>query len=192
MKRKVMLCYVLTVLMLLLVACSTTNSTSENKNGAIKEVMIGETVTIGEWEVKVEGFNTTKVLRHSQFAVRNASDDEAFFACKISAKNLGTADAVFLPFITDSPFVKEKTVGIEVKLIYNDKYEYIPDYGTMMYTIFSATVAPLKTETENLYFDIPAEAAEANIPLVLQLSFEGEVYKWSGVPVAVEVIDDGL
>ena len=156
------------------VATSSVSSTVVSTIEDVRTIAIGETATIGGWEITVTsieyapelkaqtenmmGSNTIAAGEGKQFVIVNAQ-------LKNTAENLEM-------FLLDTPY-SEYT---KETLIYDGKYEYSGYSTASALNIYSSlvhtTVSPLETKTGYIAFAVPNEVVESEKPLQLKIEQE--------------------
>ncbi|CAH1217855.1 hypothetical protein PAECIP111893_04320 [Paenibacillus plantiphilus] len=182
------------VLMLLMTACSAgtetgktgdtsgqkTNATTDGNDSAAKEAEapsmynVGDTVTIGDWEVKLESFEYKPELKPNDVIVFSPDEGNIYAIANVTVKNIGSEVNTFLPVIS----MKNKDVGVMLK--YDDKYDFtstnLLGYQEQLYM---ASLNPLSTKTGEIVFDTVKEVQDSDKPLYLIFTLGDDKYKFA-------------
>ena len=155
-------------------AATSTAAVSSNAESSAEEVStvaIGETATIGGWEITVTSVEYASELTPiSQSPVANntlsASEGNQFAIVNVQVKNISEDLESFLP---STSFVEHT----EETLIYDGKYNYNGRSTEGLISTFNSlvdkVVSPLETKTGYIAFDVPNEVAESEKPLQLKI-----------------------
>lgn len=145
---------------------STVDSTIEE----VRTIAIGETATIGGWEITVTSIEyapeLTPISQSSMGVPIPASDGNQFAIVNVQVKNISEDLESFLP---STSFVEHT----EETLIYDGKYNYNGRSTEGLISTFNSLVdkviSPLETKTGYIAFDVPNEVAESEKPLQLKI-----------------------
>ena len=146
------------------------SSSAESSAEEVSTVAIGETATIGGWEITVTSVEyapeLTPISQSSMAVPIPASDGNQFAIVNVQVKNISEDLESFLP---STSFVEHT----EETLIYDGKYNYNgrSTEGTMgtYNSLINEVVSPLETKTGYIAFDVPNEVAESEKPLELKI-----------------------
>ena len=149
---------------------ATVSSNAESSAEEVSTVAIGETATIGGWEITVTSVEyapeLTPISQSSMAVPIPASDGNQFAIVNVQVKNISEDLESFLP---STSFVEHT----EETLIYDGKYNYNgrSTEGTMgtYNSLINEVVSPLETKTGYIAFDVPNEVAESEKPLELKI-----------------------
>ena len=176
-----------------LVGCGSNSSAESNGSAAtstaavsssveeVSTVAIGETATIGGWEITVTSVEYAPELKAVSSSPMesdtiSASDGNQFVIVNVQIKNIDSSSQIFLPDTPISGYTQET-------LIYDGTYEYRGRSTTSSLNIFNSVihkvVSPLETKTGYIAFDVPNEVAESEKPLQLRIEEEKD-YKTLG------------
>ena len=165
-----------------LVGCGSSSSTEGSGSAAtstaavsssaeeVSTVAIGETATIGGWEITVTSVEyapeLTPISQSSMAVPIPASDGNQFAIVNVQVKNISEDLESFLP---STSFVEHT----EETLIYDGKYNYNGRSTEGLISTFNSlvdkVVSPLETKTGYIAFDVPNEVAESEKPLELKI-----------------------
>ncbi len=165
-----------------LVGCGSSSSTEGSGSAAtstaavsssaeeVSTVAIGETATIGGWEITVTSVEyapeLTPISQSSMAVPIPASDGNQFAIVNVQVKNISEDLESFLP---STSFVEHT----EETLIYDGKYNYNGRSTEGLISTFNSlvdkVVSPLETKTGYIAFDVPNEVAESEKPLQLKI-----------------------
>ena len=165
-----------------LVGCGSSSSTEGSGSAAtstaavsssaeeVSTVAIGETATIGGWEITVTSVEyapeLTPISQSSMAVPIPASDGNQFAIVNVQVKNISEDLESFLP---STSFVEHT----EETLIYDGKYNYNGRSTEGLISTFNSlvdkVVSPLETKTGYTAFDVPNEVAESEKPLQLKI-----------------------
>ena len=154
-------------------AATSTAAVSSNAESSAEEVStvaIGETATIGGWEITVTSVEyapeLTPISQSSMAVPIPASDGNQFAIVNVQVKNISEDLESFLP---STSFVEHT----EETLIYDGKYNYNGRSTEGLISTFNSlvdkVVSPLETKTGYIAFDVPNEVAESEKPLQLKI-----------------------
>ena len=154
-------------------AATSTAAVSSNAESSAEEVStvaIGETATIGGWEITVTSVEyapeLTPISQSSMAVPIPASDGNQFAIVNVQVKNISEDLESFLP---STSFVEHT----EETLIYDGKYNYngrsTEGLMSTYNSLINKTVSPLETKTGYIAFDVPNEVAESEKPLQLKI-----------------------
>lgn len=124
---------------------------------------LGETGTIGNWQVAVTGSETAKRV-DEDIMYFEASEGNQYIMIDTTVENTGKQAASFLSMVTidGSP---------DAKLIYGDGYEYKPTglIGSEK-ELQDTPVNPLEKKDGRITFEVPDTVVESNEPLTLTIT----------------------
>ena len=149
---------------------STVDSTIED----VKTIAIGETATIGGWEITVTSIEYAPELKAQTENMMGsntiaAGEGKQFVIVNAQLKNTAENLEMFLPDTPYSEYTKET-------LIYDGKYEYSGYSTASALNIYSSlvhtTVSPLETKAGYIAFAVPNEVVESEKPLQLKIEQE--------------------
>ena len=193
MKKVFLVLAACTVVSAALVGCGSSSSAESNGSAAtstaaisssveeVSTVAIGETATIGGWEITVTSVEYAPELKAVSSSPMgsdtiSASDGNQFVIVNVQIKNINSSSQIFLPDTPISGYTQET-------LIYDGTYEYRGRSTTSSLNIFNSVihkvVSPLETKTGYIAFDVPNEVAESEKPLQLRIEEEKD-YKTLG------------
>ena len=146
------------------------SSNAESSAEEVSTVAIGETATIGSWEITVTSVEyapeLTPISQSSMAVPIPASDGNQFAIVNVQVKNISEDLESFLP---STSFVEHT----EETLIYDGKYNYNGRSTEGLISTFNSlvdkVVSPLETKTGYIAFDVPNEVAESEKPLQLKI-----------------------
>ena len=146
------------------------SSSAESSAEEVSTVAIGETATIGGWEITVTSVEyapeLTPISQSSMAVPIPASDGNQFAIVNVQVKNISEDLESFLP---STSFVEHT----EETLIYDGKYNYNGRSTEGLISTFNSlvdkVVSPLETKTGYIAFDVPNEVAESEKPLQLKI-----------------------
>ncbi len=147
------------------------SSSAESSAEEVNTVAIGETATIGGWEITVTSVEyapeLTPISQSPSFKhTISASEGNQFVIVNAQIKNTSEDLDIFLPDSSFTEYTKET-------LIYDGKYNYNgrSTEGTMgtYNSLINEVVSPLETKTGYIAFDVPNEVAESEKPLQLKI-----------------------
>ncbi|MEE0251791.1 MAG: DUF4352 domain-containing protein [Acutalibacteraceae bacterium] len=146
------------------------SSSAESSTEEVSTVAIGETATIGGWEITVTSVEyapeLTPISQSSMAVPIPASDGNQFAIVNVQVKNISEDLESFLP---STSFVEHT----EETLIYDGKYNYNGRSTEGLISTFNSLVdkviSPLETKTGYIAFDVPNEVAESEKPLQLKI-----------------------
>ena len=156
------------------VATSSVSSTVVSTIEDVRTIAIGETATIGGWEITVTSIEYAPELKAQTENMRGsntiaAGEGKQFVIVNAQLKNTAENLEMFLPDTPYSEYTKET-------LIYDGKYEYSGYSTASALNIYSSlvhtTVSPLETKTGYIAFAVPNEVVESEKPLQLKIEQE--------------------
>ncbi len=153
-----------------------TSTAAVSSNGVssaeeVSTIAIGETATIGGWEITVTSVEYAPELKAVSSSPMesdtiSASDGNQFAIVNVQIKNIDSSSQIFLPDTPLSGYTQET-------LIYDGTYEYNGRSTTSSLNIFNSVVhkvvSPLESKTGYIAFDVPNEVAESEKPLQLKI-----------------------
>ncbi len=156
------------------VATSSVSSTVVSTIEDVRTIAIGETATIGGWEITVTSIEYAPELKAQTENMMgsntiDAGEGKQFVIVNAQLKNTAENLEMFLPDTPYSEYTKET-------LIYDGKYEYSGYSTASALNIYSSlvhtTVSPLETKTGYIAFAVPNEVVESEKPLQLKIEQE--------------------
>lgn len=156
------------------VATSSVSSTVVSTIEDVRTIAIGETATIGGWEITVTSIEYAPELKAQTENMMGsntiaAGEGKQFVIVNAQLKNTAENLEMFLPDTPYSEYTKET-------LIYDGKYEYSGYSTASALNIYSSlvhtTVSPLETKTGYIAFAVPNEVVESEKPLQLKIEQE--------------------
>ena len=156
------------------VATSSVSSTVVSTIEDVRTIAIGETATIGGWEITVTSIEYAPELKAQTENMMGsntiaAGEGKQFVIVNAQLKNTAENLEMFLPDTPYSEYTKEA-------LIYDGKYEYSGYSTASALNIYSSlvhtTVSPLETKTGYIAFAVPNEVVESEKPLQLKIEQE--------------------
>ena len=146
-------------------------SSNAESSAEASTIAIGETATIGEWEITVTSVEYASELKAvlslpMEKDTISASDGNQFVIVNVQIKNIDSSSQMFLPDIPLSGYTQET-------LIYDGTYEYNGRSTALSLNTFNSViqkvVSPLETKTGYIAFDVPTEVTESEKPLQLKI-----------------------
>ena len=139
---------------------TTTTENPEATTEATASLALGETGTIGDWNVTVTGSKTDKRVDENMMYFE-ASESNQYIMIDVTVENTGKQAASFLSMVTVDG-------DPNAKLIYGDGYEYKPT-GLMgsekdLQDVF---VNPLEKKEGRITFEVPDTVVESDEPITL-------------------------
>lgn len=147
------------------------SSNAESSAEEASTIAIGETATIGGWEITVTSVEYAPELKAvlslpMEKDTISASDGNQFVIVNVQIKNIDSSSQMFLPDNPLSGYTQET-------LIYDGTYEYNGRSTALSLNTFNSVihkvVSPLETKTGYIAFDVPNEVAESEKPLQLKI-----------------------
>lgn len=142
---------------------TTTTETPETTTEAAASLALGETGTIGNWQVVVTGSEATKRVDEDMMYFE-ASEGNQYIMIDVTVENTGKQAASFLSMVTldGDP---------DAKLIYGDGYEYKPT-GLMgsEKELQDTPVNPLEKKDGRITFEVPDTVVKSDEPLTLTIT----------------------
>lgn len=142
---------------------TTTTETPEVTTEAAASLVLGETGTIGNWQVTVTGSETAKRVDEDMMYFE-ASEGNQYIMIDVAVENTGKQATSFLSMVTldGDP---------DAKLIYGDGYEYKPT-GLMgsEKELQDTPVNPLEKKDGRITFEVPDTVVESDEPLTLTIT----------------------
>lgn len=139
---------------------TTTTETPEVTTEAAASLVLGETGTIGNWQVTVTGSETAKRVDEDMMYFE-ASEGNQYIMIDVAVENTGKQATSFLSMVTldGDP---------DAKLIYGDGYEYKPT-GLMgsEKELQDTPVNPLEKKDGRITFEVPDTVVESDEPITL-------------------------
>lgn len=151
---------------------SAENANNEQKDDAVtaeptkepeesKEVVykVGDKFNLGEWEVVLDSFEFNQKVSDEYFS-SSADEGNKFLVLNYTVTNEGTEADNFTSMLG----------GVEIKAIFNDKYEY--DYTVTMIDkdLSNESIKPLSSKTGFVVMEVPDTVAESEDGLILKLA----------------------
>ncbi|WP_019638834.1 DUF4352 domain-containing protein [Paenibacillus fonticola] len=151
---------------------SAENANNEQKDDAVtaepaeepeesKEVVykVGDKFNLGDWEVVLDSFEFNQKVSDEYFS-SSADEGNKFLVLNYTVTNEGTEADNFTSMLG----------GVEMKAIFNDKYEY--DYTVTMIDkdLSNESIKPLSSKTGFVVMEVPDTVAESEDGLILKLA----------------------
>ncbi|WP_334074083.1 MULTISPECIES: DUF4352 domain-containing protein [Paenibacillus] len=191
--RKTSLGILLVALLLLVTACGGTASTSagkqnantsakdqgtaenvnnEQKDAAVtaeptkepeepKEVVykVGDKFNLGDWEVVLDSFEFNQKVSDDYFS-SSADEGNKFLILKYTVTNNGTEADNFTSMVG----------GVEMKAIFQDKYEYKYTITMIEQDLSNESIKPLSSKTGFVVMEVPDAVAKSKDSLIVNLA----------------------
>jgi len=144
--------------------------TEPNNLEQIELLQIGQTATIGEWEINITSVDFVHEIQSSDFFYYAPDDGSVYAYIVLTARNTGTSPNRFLESI---PAFGQESVRSEV--MYDNEFTFI---NTLFLTyrdgIIDTTVNPLTSTTGSLVYTVPEVVVDSSAPLTLSFSYGQE------------------
>lgn len=136
------------------------------------KLIIGDIITIDDWEITLNSFYVTDSIKNSEYTSYEADEGSKYVVVDLTVKNLGTKANTFVEYIS---LTNEK---VTCKIIYQNKYEY-SSTNLLAYDndLHHTTLNPLESYTGILAYSVVDEAAQSN-ELSFQVYFGKDVYTY--------------
>lgn len=133
---------------------SSNTDTSKNSSDTPDIFRIGDTTTIGDWEITLNSIDILDRIDGDYGSHFSPEEGSKYIKTDVTIKNISANSSTFLPVVYNGNDVK-------VKLTYNDNYEFS---GTNLLgnqdDLHLATLNPLSSKTGIIVFEVADEAAD--------------------------------
>ena len=142
---------------------TTATETPEATTEAAAALALGETGTIGNWQVTATGLETAKRVDEDMMYFE-ASEGNQYIMIDVTVENTGKQAASFLSMVTIDG-------DPDAKLIYGDGYEYKPT-GLMgsEKELQDVSISPLEKKNGRITFEVPDTVVESDEPITLTIT----------------------
>lgn len=146
---------------------NTTNDSQQNNEIEQSEntnLAIGETATLGDWEISVTDFSFTTKIDVNQYLYFTPDEGNQYAIVSLSVTNNAKESDTFLPSFST-------TSDVHAKICYGDGYEYSSSY-LIGYDkdLHDSSMNPLTSKEGVIIFPVPDLVANSEDELLLILS----------------------
>ncbi len=135
--------------------------TSALETNATETFAIGDTVSVGDWNVTVNSFEFLDSIANGDYFSFNPDDGNKYAVANVTVKNVGSSSNTFLK----SYSAKD---GVSIK--YDGQYTYSSTHLLGLDTdLHDQTLNPLTEFSGIIAFSVPNEVVESDGPLTLNL-----------------------